>query len=86
MLVIKGLGQFCHRSMMMAWNMWLQYASRVLSKAERRYSATRMEMLAVVSFLHHFRPYLLGRRFTLRTDHGSLLWLKSFKEPEGWSS
>ena len=59
------------------------YASRVLSKAERRYSVTRKEMLAVVSFLHHFRSYLLGRRFMLRTDHGSLLWLKSFKEPEG---
>ena len=59
------------------------YASRVLSKAERRYSVTRKEMLAVVSFLHHFRPYLLGRRFKLRTDHGSLLWLRSFKEPEG---
>ena len=57
--------------------------SRVLSKAERRYSVTRKEMLAVVSFLHHFRPYLLSRQFTLRTDHGSLLWLKSFKEPEG---
>ena len=59
------------------------YASRVLSKAERRYSVTRKEMLAVVSFLHHFRPYLLGRQFKLRTDNGSLLWLRSFKEPEG---
>ncbi|KAL5502654.1 hypothetical protein EMCRGX_G009459 [Ephydatia muelleri] len=24
-----------------------------------------------------------GRRFTLRTDHGALLWLHNFKEPEG---
>ena len=27
--------------------------------------------------------YLLGRQFLLRTDHGSLTWLWSFKEPEG---
>ena len=59
------------------------YASRVLTKAERRYCVTRQELLAVVVFLQHFRPYLLGRHFTLRTDHGSLVWLRNFKEPEG---
>ena len=47
------------------------------------YSVKHKEMLAVVLFLHNFRPYLLGRRFKLRTDHGSLLWLRSYKEPEG---
>ena len=59
------------------------YGSRVLSKAERRYCVTRRELLAVVYFLQHFRPYLLGRHFTLRSDHGSLTWLRNFKEPEG---
>ena len=61
----------------------IAYASKVLSKAERRYCVTRKELLAVVVFVQHFRPYLLGRRFTLRTDHGSLTWLSQFKEPEG---
>jgi len=59
------------------------YASRALSTAERRYSATHKELLAVVVFLHHFWLYLLGQRFRLRTDHHSLLWLKSFREPKG---
>jgi len=59
------------------------YASRLLSKLERKYSITCKELLAVVVFLNHFRQYLLGKKFTLRTDHGSLLWLRNFKEPEG---
>ena len=59
------------------------YASRLLSKSERRYCVTRKELLAVVVFLHHFRQYLLGNKFVLRTDHSSLMWLHSFKEPEG---
>ena len=59
------------------------YASRVLSKPERRYCVTRRELLAVVIFIQHFRLYLLGNHFTLHTDHGSLCWLQNFKEPEG---
>ena len=59
------------------------YASRTLSKSERKYCVTRKELLAAVKFIQHFRPYLLGNPFVLRTDHGSLTWLQNFKEPEG---
>ena len=59
------------------------YASRLLSKAERRYSVTRRELLAVVVFVSHFRQYLLGQSFLLRTDHNSLAWLQNFRNPEG---
>ncbi|XP_065927594.1 uncharacterized protein [Magallana gigas] len=31
----------------------------------------------------NYRHYLYGRRFLLRTDHGSLRWLLKFKNPEG---
>ena len=51
------------------------YGSRTLSKAERKYCVTRKELLAVVTFTKLFRPYLLGRHFTLRTEHSSLQWL-----------
>ena len=59
------------------------YGSRTLSKAMGRYCVTRRELLAVVVFTQHYRPYLAGHKFLLRTDHGSLTWLKNFKEPEG---
>ena len=54
-----------------------------MTETERRYCATRRELLSVVTFVKQFHPYLLGRHFKLRTDHGSLVWLKNFKEPEG---
>ncbi|KAJ8346723.1 hypothetical protein SKAU_G00281240 [Synaphobranchus kaupii] len=59
------------------------YYSRALGKAERNYCVTRRELLAVVRALHHFRPYLHGSHFLLRTNHASLTWLLNFKDPEG---
>ena len=61
----------------------IAYGSRSLSKAERNYCVTRRELLAVVVFLKKFRQFLLGREFDVRTDHGSLRWLVTFKDPEG---
>ena len=61
----------------------IAYASKTLSKCERRYCVTRKELLAVVNYVRHFRHYLYGKKFTLRTDHGSLRWIMNFKNPEG---
>ena len=57
----------------------IAYGSRLLTKPERNYCVTRKELLAVVYFVDQYRPYLLGQEFTLRTDHGSLTWLRNFK-------
>ena len=61
----------------------MAYASTSLSRAEQHYCVTRKELLAIMKFTHHFRPYLLGKWFTLRTDHGSLTWLAHLREPTG---
>ena len=61
----------------------IAYGSKVLSKSERNYCVTRRELLAVVHFITHYRHYLTGRHFILRTDHGALRWMFNFKEPEG---
>jgi hypothetical protein len=63
--------------------MVLGYASRTLSKAERNYCVTRRELLAVIHFIRHFRPYLYAQHFIIRTDHASLTWLTNFRDPEG---
>ena len=61
----------------------IAYASRTLTKCERRYCVTRKELLAVVHFVKHFKHYLYGKEFLIRSDHGSLRWLFKFKNPEG---
>jgi len=51
------------------------YYSKSLSPIERNYCTTQKELLAVIKSVKPFRPYLYGRRFRLRTDHASLIWL-----------
>eukprot|EP00794_Sanderia_malayensis_P002386 gene2386-biopygen1273 len=60
----------------------ISYASRPLTDREKHYSATEKEALAVIFAVDHFRVYLLGRDFTLVTDHSALRWLHSM-EPKG---
>ena len=37
----------------------------------------------MVYFVKYFKHYLLGRRFTVRTDHAALQWLRKVPEPVG---
>ena len=59
----------------------INYLSRTLNNAERNYSTTEKECLAVLYALNQFRPYLLGRKFTLIADHEPLNWMHSRKNP-----
>ncbi|KAI4904404.1 hypothetical protein NFI96_007328 [Prochilodus magdalenae] len=61
----------------------IAYFSKTFNKAERCYCVTRRELLAIVRAIGHFKYYLCGLPFTVRTDHAALQWLMSFKEPEG---
>jgi hypothetical protein len=55
-------------------------ASRRLTPVESRYSTIERELLGVVWGVEHFRPYLLGRKFVLKTDHQPLVWVEKLKE------
>ena len=48
------------------------FFSRALSGSERNYGAYELEMYAVVRAVEHFRIFLLGKPFLLRTDHAAL--------------
>ena len=60
----------------------VSFASHTLTPAQTRYCTTRKELLSIVVFTRHYKHYMLGCEFTVRTDHGSLTWLFRFKHPE----
>ena len=53
----------------------IAFASRQFSKAEKNYSTTEHEGLAMVYVLQKFCHYLLGGHFKMYTDHSALKYL-----------
>src|SRR4029434_5917118 len=56
------------------------YISRKLFPRETRYAAVELECLAVKWALDSLKYYLIGRDFTLETDHRALQWLGRMKD------
>ena len=53
----------------------IYYASKTLNEAQRNYTTTEKELLAVVFALDKFRAYLVGSSIVVFTDHSALKYL-----------
>ena len=59
----------------------IYFRSPRLSDRESRYSAYKLELVGLVYALNHFRFFLLGKQFLVRTDHKVLERLTKTKNP-----
>ena len=59
------------------------FFSKQLSSAERNYAASEIECLAVVKGISNFAIHLLGRPFTVVTDHRALTALQTSRKLNG---
>ena len=57
----------------------IAYWSRILKPAERNYSPTEREALALKEGLIKFQPYIEGETILAVTDHAALAWSKTFQ-------
>ena len=69
------MGQWIEKNPTAIW-----YTSKILAEAQMNYTTTEKELLAVVYTLEKFRPYILGSKIVIYTDHAALKYLFSKKE------
>lgn len=57
------------------------FASKSFTKGESNKSTTEQELTAIHWAIQHFRPYIYGTHFLVKTDHRPLSYLFSLKNP-----
>jgi len=58
----------------------IAYASRQFNTAEKAYTTSENEMLALVWATKYFRCYLYGTKFIVRADHYVLIYLRNYSD------
>ena len=58
----------------------IYYASRTLNDAQLNYANTEKELLAIVFAFDKFRPYLIGNKVMVHTDHSAVKYLMIKKD------
>lgn len=58
----------------------IYFASKALNEAQKNYTVTEQELVAVVFAFEKFRSYFLGMRVIVHIDHSSLRYLMAKKD------
>ena len=58
----------------------IYYASRTLNDAQLNYATTEKKLLAIVFAFYKFRPYLIGNKVVVHTDHSAIKYLMTKKD------
>ena len=58
----------------------IYYASQTLNDAQLNYATTKKELLAIVFAFDKFRPYLIGNKVIVHTDHSAIKYLMTKKD------
>ncbi|MEL6368504.1 MAG: RNase H-like domain-containing protein [Pseudomonadota bacterium] len=61
----------------------IEYWSRACPAPMRKYDTRRLELIAVIMALEHFRLYIEGHRVKLQTDHRNLTFLRNNTSSSG---
>ena len=60
----------------------MYYVSRTLNDAQLNYATTEKELLAIMFTFDKFRPYLIGNKVIVHTDHSAIKYLMTKKDAE----
>ena len=58
----------------------IYYANRTLNDAQLNYATIKKELLVIVFVFYEFRPYLIGNKVIVHTDHSSIKYLMTKKD------
>ena len=58
----------------------IYYASKTLNDAQLNYATTEKELLAIVFAFDKLRPYLIGNKVVVHTDHSAIKYLMTKKD------
>ena len=59
----------------------IAFYSRAMTVAEKNYDTSQKELLAIVKSMEHFKQFLYGKEFIIKTDNQPLIAIKTKAKP-----
>lgn len=77
----KGIGAILSQQSDDAIDLPVCFASKAFNPGESNKAAIEQELLAIDFGIKHFRPYIYGTKFVVKSDHKPLQYLFTMKDP-----